>query len=173
MSNYNLLKESAKNQKLFYIIIGNQGSGKTVLANQLKSKIGSDVQIFDDFFYMGVRPKATNDIMSRVSRCRHTGEKTIATMHYIPKEQFNFKTNNYITWILTSIGPEIYYHLRKHLRLRSKKILKFAKSYKRSALGLTKTRPYLIMTVNNRKVNYEIHRFKNKPVNENAQRSRT
>lgn len=157
-----MTKIKAENQKLLYVIIGNQGSGKTVLGNQLKNKIGDDVIIFDDFFYINTRPKPVNDIMSRVARCRHTGEKTIVNVHDIPKEQFNFKTNHYITWILTSIDPHIYYHLKKHLHLRSSKIKKFAKSYRYSALGLRKTRPYLIMTVNNRKVNYEIHRFKHK-----------
>lgn len=158
--------------KLVYFVMGNQGSGKTVLANNLASKVKGQSEIFDDFHFLSMNREYVSKIRNEVSSVRHSG-KTIFICSHSTKflhSNWNVRDDPYVTWILTSISWEELVELSKHY---SKKYLrKLYKAYRNVCRrkGL-KTRPYLSITLNQNRtgLKYEYHRYKRLNLREDAQ----
>lgn len=140
------MKNKTVNQpeKLIFFIMGEPGSGKTVLAHELKAIMKGKVKIFEDVAY---HPKLEIEVVNALARVRHTGDKIIICTipsQYLAK-RYDFRENHYITWFLTSMSGQSYYFLES-LGIDTEIMAKFAKSWRNSVKGKTKTRPWISIT---------------------------
>ncbi len=159
-----MTNNKASNGKLLYFVIGGQGSGKTVLSNQLANKIKGESEVFDDYHFHRQDASYQHKLISEVTKIRHTG-KTIFINTLSPRflhEKWNVKENPLVTWILTSLTLEDFTRLSE--TFSKKYMLKFFKAYRNVCERKRnyKTRPYLSITLNPNKTGliYEYHRYK-------------
>lgn len=141
--------------------MGHPGSGKTVLANQLASKI-TNAKVFDDYYDFN---KNKLEIQSEIAKVRRTKKPIFITTrspHFL-HDKWSVGKNHFVTWILTSLSMEDYERLSEK-GFASKYLKKLLIAWKNvcSRKGI-KTRPYLSITLNQDRTRlvYHYHRFKN------------
>lgn len=149
-------------EKRVFFIIGSMGSGKTVLAKQLKKKLGRTI-VLDDFGYHSINPLRRIGLVSLIAKARHLNKKIITNITYyktIPK-RYEFKDNHIIAWLFTSMEAELFNDLIE-MGVDSYYLTKQRKAYIYAISKKRKTRPFLYLTLEKDKktIHHEIHRYK-------------
>jgi len=151
-------------KKLVYIIMGQMGSGKTVLSKQIKQKLGNNTKIFEDYsFILESKPEAKLELLTIISKARHIDQKIIVVAHRVRSlgSRFDFRKNDLLVWIFTSLSVEEF-SILKDMGINTNYLHKLHKAWINCMTKKRKTRPYLSMTLNKNRtsIDYEYHRYR-------------
>ena len=152
-----MIKNFKKLSERVLIVSGEMGSGKTVLANQIKDTIGYNCTIYDDFSYKtSNRPKKRieYEILGKIAQLRHIDETLVICVNRYPTGLTRLFNREYFGtifgWVFTSINMMDFYDYP--ITVPKPTVVKFMKKYMFSITKKRKTRPYLLVTKDEQKM---------------------
>ena len=146
--------------------MGIQGSGKSVLANQLADN-SKDSLVFEDHEYISSQKEKMKriwEVKSQIAVIRHTSRKIfiVTTSPRYLHTEWDVRSDYNITWIFTSMDTFMRHDLLNY-GFRPDHLSKLHKGWTRYVKGKRNTRPYLAITrkskINNTLI-YKHHRYK-------------
>lgn len=158
-----MIKQILKDKDVF-IIVGNQGTGKTTLKNEIKKTLGGSFIEYEDYHFTtfklseAERHRQINKILTDITSLRHTNKKIIIVCYRFPNEFNNHLNRSYIqskvSYLFTSIDAHSIFECP--LNFDGKKVKLFQRKHYNAIIRKQKTRPCLIVN----KLESEIVRFK-------------